>query len=104
MKILPRNIAREQNISRFFTGEPCTHGHISERVTSSGACVECNRERSAKWNESNRDRQRESMRSNYDSDPEYYKKKARLWEKENSERARDIKRESKRRERNYSRL
>lgn len=34
--------------ARYYTGEPCKHGHVAERNTMSGACVECakaNRER-----------------------------------------------------------
>jgi hypothetical protein len=27
--------------TRFFTGRPCKHGHVAERLISSGACVEC---------------------------------------------------------------
>ena len=30
-----------QGLKHYFTGEPCTHGHISTRFTSSGRCVEC---------------------------------------------------------------
>lgn len=26
---------------RYFTGEQCKHGHVSERWTMSGACIEC---------------------------------------------------------------
>lgn len=28
--------------TRFYTGQPCKHGHVCERVTSSRQCVECN--------------------------------------------------------------
>lgn len=28
-------------LARFFTGQPCKRGHLSERYTSTGACVEC---------------------------------------------------------------
>src|SRR5690242_13474503 len=34
-------------LTRYFTGEPCKNGHVCERLTSSGMCVECNRLRSA---------------------------------------------------------
>jgi len=27
--------------SKYYTGKPCTHGHISERYTASGACAAC---------------------------------------------------------------
>lgn len=28
---------------RYFTGKPCKNGHISERNTKSGHCMDCNR-------------------------------------------------------------
>ena len=30
---------------RYFTGVPCLHGHVSQRMVSNGMCVECLRER-----------------------------------------------------------
>lgn len=30
----------------YFTGKPCVHGHIADRYTGSGRCVECDRARS----------------------------------------------------------
>lgn len=38
---LPREIALERGISRYFTGEPCKRGHISERQTKSRNCPIC---------------------------------------------------------------
>ena len=42
---ISREEARAQGLKRFFTGVPCKQGHISERIVSSGSCMECNRER-----------------------------------------------------------
>ena len=39
--ILPRSVALEQGKVRFFTGERCKHGHVAERYTSTGGCVDC---------------------------------------------------------------
>lgn len=36
-----RSVAKALGIKRFFTGLPCAHGHISERLTSSGNCLTC---------------------------------------------------------------
>lgn len=41
MQIISRDEARLQNLKRYFTGEPCKHGHISERKITCGTCVEC---------------------------------------------------------------
>ena len=46
-----KSIEREQAIMegrpRYFTGRPCRHGHIAERMTSNHTCVECDRVKSA---------------------------------------------------------
>ena len=36
-----RKSAQEANSKRYFTGNPCPKGHIADRFTSSGSCVEC---------------------------------------------------------------
>jgi hypothetical protein len=41
LAIVSRAKAREQRIPRYFTGNPCKHGHLSERLTSTANCVEC---------------------------------------------------------------
>jgi 5-methylcytosine-specific restriction endonuclease McrA len=41
--IVLRAEARAQGSTRYFTGEPCKHGHIAERKTSNMECVECAR-------------------------------------------------------------
>lgn len=36
-----RKEAEEKGESRYWTGKPCKHGHIAERITRNGGCVEC---------------------------------------------------------------
>ena len=44
--------AKKEGKVRYFTGEPCANGHIVERNTHTGRCVECNRLRMRRyWNE-----------------------------------------------------
>lgn len=38
-------VAKANKSKRYYTGRPCTRGHITERLTSSKECVECKRER-----------------------------------------------------------
>jgi 5-methylcytosine-specific restriction endonuclease McrA len=47
MQIISRSDARISEKKRFFTGEPCIRGHVSERTTSSGQCLKCSAEFSA---------------------------------------------------------
>lgn len=41
MKIISRDEAISLNLKNYFTGEPCKHGHISQRYTSNTKCVDC---------------------------------------------------------------
>lgn len=41
MKIISRIEAKKSGLSRFFTGVPCVHGHISIRRTINRSCVTC---------------------------------------------------------------
>jgi len=41
MEVITRKQAREQKLSRYYTGKPCVHGHLSERWTCSGVCIAC---------------------------------------------------------------
>jgi hypothetical protein len=38
-----RTLAARLGLHRYFTGRPCIAGHVAERQTLSGACVECQR-------------------------------------------------------------
>jgi hypothetical protein len=50
---ITRKAAKEIGSARYFTGNPCKHGHVSERLTINGSCVECSRLKSAiKYHES----------------------------------------------------
>ena len=40
-KILLRGDAMAQGKSVYFTGKPCKKGHIVQRYTTSGGCLEC---------------------------------------------------------------
>lgn len=40
-KTITRKEAKAQNLTRYFTGKPCKHGHNSERFVSNGECVYC---------------------------------------------------------------
>ena len=42
--IRTRQEALEAGEARYFTGEPCKHGHVSERWVMSGRCIACQEE------------------------------------------------------------
>lgn len=41
MKIITRQEAKEQNLSRYYTGKPCRRGHDCESYTKTGKCTRC---------------------------------------------------------------
>jgi 5-methylcytosine-specific restriction endonuclease McrA len=42
--VVTREKAAAQGLPRFFTGKPCKHGHLSQRGTRNGGCIQCNAE------------------------------------------------------------
>lgn len=44
-ELVSRKDAKAAGLTRYFTGKPCPHGHVSQRMTSGTACVECLRQR-----------------------------------------------------------
>lgn len=55
MKIISRKEARAAGLPRYFTGNPCPHGHISERRTKNSVCLQCILDFGRKWYAANRD-------------------------------------------------
>ena len=43
MDLITRKESKEQGLKRYFTGEPCKYGHISERTASCGKCLICHK-------------------------------------------------------------
>jgi hypothetical protein len=41
MAAATRKEALQKGLVRFYTGKPCSHGHLSERYATTGACIEC---------------------------------------------------------------
>jgi uncharacterized protein (DUF924 family) len=41
MEIITRKEAQEKGLPRYFTGKPCKHGHVCERLVSQKVCIEC---------------------------------------------------------------
>lgn len=56
MKILSRAKAKQAELPRYFTGEPCKYGHVAERMTSNRHCVACLLPRSGQWKRDNREK------------------------------------------------
>ena len=42
-RFVSKEFAIQNNLKRFFTGKPCLNGHINERLSINGECIECRR-------------------------------------------------------------
>jgi hypothetical protein len=40
-EIVTKDSAIKNGLHKYFTGNPCKNGHLSERYTSSGGCLKC---------------------------------------------------------------
>ena len=113
MEIVSKEEARARGLNRYFTGEPCKNGHVSERITKSGSCVECrriwksseeykqsqrdyarkkreedpeaHREYRRRYYAENADHERQKMRERYASDPQKYRDQSKVYNEKNRE-------------------
>ena len=60
LKVITKAYARIAGLDRYFTGEPCARGHVAERATFGGGCVECSRLKSRQANQKRREKLREA--------------------------------------------
>lgn len=58
--VINRQDALKQGLNKYFTGEQCRHGHLSERYTATTVCVQCHIERAY----ANAKRARETLKAN----------------------------------------
>lgn len=56
--IVKRAEAKREGLKRYFTGKPCRHGHIDERIVSSRQCIQCYKTPEAKINKASYDAKR----------------------------------------------
>jgi hypothetical protein len=97
---LPRTVkeARAVGAKHYFTGEPCSRGHIAKRFTSTRKCMQCSnlycqdqysrapdyhRKRSRQWYHANHFRALAKMRGWREANPETLRAAARRWARNN---------------------
>jgi hypothetical protein len=56
MEIISRKEAMERGLKYYFTGKPCKHGHIFERLVSNHGCLYCLRERAKAYDKKMREK------------------------------------------------
>lgn len=55
-KMISRQEAKSNGLTRYFTGKPCKNGHVAERCTSNKHCIKCINDRRRDWKRANRDK------------------------------------------------
>ena len=53
LRTSPRQTARENGEKQYVTGKPCVKGHLSARLVSTGACLECSKAFCASYRKEN---------------------------------------------------
>jgi hypothetical protein len=61
MDIISRAEAKAQGLKRYFTGEPCKHDHVSERMVSDTLCLFCKRIREARQWKQKQDKKKSGL-------------------------------------------
>ena len=82
-----RQLAAQQGKTRYFTGLPCKHGHIAERLTVNGSCCECSQNRLNNYRSENADLVRKRGRDLYAANREKRAAQSAAYRKKNPEAA-----------------
>src|SRR5882762_7363285 len=62
LPIITRSEAKASGLLRYFTGKPCKHGHVEERLVSNGACLQCRKDGEPAYRAANPEKRRDSNR------------------------------------------
>ena len=77
----PRQIAKNAGEKFYFTGKPCTKGHLDYRIVSCGSCVTCKKDYAK--SEEAKAKSRERARIYRKENPEAEKAKTKRWRNKN---------------------
>ena len=86
--------ARLSGLVRYFTGKPCSKGHIDERLKSDRSCCACNREKQKLWAKQNPEKKAVKDKKYQVQNLEKFNARTKKWRDANSgkERARVVRR------------
>jgi len=91
-KQVTRQEALAQGLKRYFTGNPCPHGHIAERFVTSFGCVDCaklhgqsesHKRATQKWELANPESAKQRRKRYHDKNPERARQWFLAWKKRN---------------------
>lgn len=90
MKIISRKEAKALHLATYFTGKPCKSGHLSEKKTSNGSCLEC----AVVYRQKNRSKINAANSQYQKKNKEKVNEKTKRWRAENPEKTKRLRRES----------
>lgn len=95
LQIIPRKVAIERGLPRYFTGKPCSNGHLLERWAISKKCPQCQRDiqRAANATPEKKAKRAEYDRLRWENDRERLEAKNRRYYAENRDEVNAQKRE-----------
>lgn len=85
LQVISRKEALLLKRKRYFTGEPCKHGHIDERYISDGQCATCCKIKLRKKYKSNPIKERQRVKNYRVNNPEKVKQSAKTYRNNNPE-------------------
>lgn len=83
-EVISRGEARQKGLKRYFTGEPCKHGHVAERYTAGNGCVMCGGIKSDDWTKRNPQKKLEHLRAHVKANKRKHLEHGRAWAKRNA--------------------
>lgn len=85
MQIMSRKDALEKGLVYYFSGVPCKRGHLSERWSKVGSCVECHKAATKRWKENNKEKELEREAKRRQQNPTRCNKYKEEWKRRNAE-------------------
>jgi len=83
--LISRKDAKAQGLLRYFTGDPCLHGHIAERRVSNWNCVICETEKARKAYTKDPNKNLLSQKKWREKTPEYQKQRNKIYKLQNAD-------------------
>lgn len=84
--IILRKEAKASGLIRYYTGQPCKYGHVTERFVKTGQCLECtritNRATNKDWYESNKEQIKTKSKNYYEINKEKIRERTKEYAKE----------------------
>lgn len=83
--VIGRSDARQAGLYKYFTGKPCSQGHVAERFVK-GGCVICKAAQGSRWREDNLERHKDLQSRWYQENKEAHRSYGYAWSKANVKR------------------